>query len=160
MSNLSSKIIDFQENIERGNVQVINFRPYYESARNSDLTAFELLKTKLEKILSDRIAGGKGAKLIVFADAACCLTENKEFDKSRMLENWWQETHNEWTRKDQKITVVCPHPSRVLVNENLNVKVNISEAHDVTIDLDSYMLENSPLYEAKNGRSIQVLIGV
>ncbi len=32
VSNLSNKISDYDTNIKEGNLQIINFRPYYESA--------------------------------------------------------------------------------------------------------------------------------
>jgi hypothetical protein len=39
ISNLSTKIKNYQEHLDNNNLQIINFRPYYESAlgRNRDI---------------------------------------------------------------------------------------------------------------------------
>ena len=38
ISNLSSKVDNYKENIESGELQIINFKPYYESALNVNLS--------------------------------------------------------------------------------------------------------------------------
>ncbi|HJR85322.1 MAG TPA: response regulator [Nitrososphaeraceae archaeon] len=78
-------------------------------------------------------------KIIVYADAACCLTEHKEFHESTALEIWWQQTHDEWINNNKKITVICPHPAKIL-REELNVKWNIADGHDVMIFLNSHLV--------------------
>jgi len=48
--NLSSKIYNYKENIESGELQiVVNFKPYYESAVHGDLSPFNKLKVELKK---------------------------------------------------------------------------------------------------------------
>jgi hypothetical protein len=44
---LSSKIDNYKENIENGELQIVNFKPYYESALHGDLSPFKKLKTEL-----------------------------------------------------------------------------------------------------------------
>ena len=41
ISNLSSKIDNYKENIENGELQIVNFKPYYESALHGDLSPFK-----------------------------------------------------------------------------------------------------------------------
>lgn len=137
VSNLSSKIIDFETNIENGNLQFIDFKGFYDSASESNLSPFVKLQHRLETVLKDRIASGKGDKIIVFADAACCLTENRKFEESNGLETWWQHTHSQWISNDNKITVICPHPAQVL-REELEVKWRIADVHDIMIFLNSH----------------------
>ena len=73
ISNLSSKIDNYKENIESGELQIVNFKPYYESALHGDLSPFKKLKKELEKTQLQRISEGKKDAILAFADAACTL---------------------------------------------------------------------------------------
>lgn len=145
VERLSSRIIDYDFNIKNGNIQFIDFKPFYEAALVSNISPFVHLKDKLESTLQDRVADGKEEKIIVFADAACCLTENKKFNESVQLENWWVNTHDEWINNDRNITVICPHPAQSL-REELEVKWQIADVHDVMVSLNSH-LAGGPLKE-------------
>jgi hypothetical protein len=57
--NLSSKIYNYKENIESGELKIVNFKPYYESALHGNLSTFKKLKTELEKTQRQRISEGK-----------------------------------------------------------------------------------------------------
>jgi CheY-like chemotaxis protein len=141
ISNLSNKIKNYQEHVENNNLQIINFRPYYESALGRNLVLFENLKSNLEKLVRDLIVKGKKDKIIVFADAACCLCENRSFGESEILEKWWQEVHNEWVKNNYNITVICPHPQLMLQKEQ-NTKSKIANLHDIILDLNNYDLDH------------------
>ena len=140
-SNLSTKIKNYQEHLDNNNLQIINFRPYYESALGRNLVLFENLKSNLEKLLRDLVVKGKKDKIIVFADAACCLCENRSFGESEILEKWWQEVHNEWVKNNYHITVICPHPHLMLQREQ-DTKSKIANLHDLMLDLNNYDLDN------------------
>ena len=51
ISNLSSKIDNYKENIESGELQIVDFKPYYESALHGDLSTFNKLKVELRKTI-------------------------------------------------------------------------------------------------------------
>ena len=140
-SNLSTKIKNYQEHLDNNNLQIINFRPYYESALGRNLVLFENLKSNLEKLLRDLVVKGKKDKIIVFADAACCLCENRSFGESEILEKWWQQVHNEWVKNNYHITVICPHPHLILQREQ-DTKSKIANLHDLMLDLNNYDLDN------------------
>ena len=89
--NLSSRIKNYQKHIDDNNLQFINFLPYYESALSGNLVLFDNLKANLEKLLRDLVVKGKKDEIIVFADAACCLCENRSFGESEILENGGRE---------------------------------------------------------------------
>src|SRR5918995_3164779 len=55
ISNLSSKIDNYKENIENGELQIVNFKPYYESALHGDLSPFNKLKVEWGKLTSEYI---------------------------------------------------------------------------------------------------------
>jgi CheY-like chemotaxis protein len=137
IERLSDRIKNCKENIGNKNLQIINFRPYVESALNGNLFPFEELKNNLEETINDLIVKGKKDKITVFADAACNLCEIKSFDKSEILEKWWQDVHDEWLRNNYHITVICPHPQLVLMNK-LDSKSRIMDTHDMLVDLNNY----------------------
>ena len=141
ITNLSSKIKNYQEHVDNNNLQIINFRPYYESALGRNLVLFENLKANLEKLLRDLVVKGKKDKIIVFADAACCMCENRSFGESEMLEKWWQQVHNEWVKNNYHITVICPHPHLILQREQ-DTKSKIANLHDLKLDLNNYDLDH------------------
>jgi CheY-like chemotaxis protein len=138
---LSAKIKNCQENISNKNLQIINFKPYFESALCGNLLLFEDLKTNLENMVYDLMMQGNKEGITVFADAACCLCESKSFEKSDILEKWWKDVHDEWLRNNYHITVICPHPELILKSK-LDSKSKISDSHDLMIDLNEYDLHH------------------
>jgi CheY-like chemotaxis protein len=158
IANLFTKIENYQSHIDNNNFQIINFKPYYESALTGNLVPFENLKANLEKLLRDRVVQGKENKIIVFADAACCLCENKSFDESEILEKWWQNVHNEWLKNNYHITVICPHPHIILEQSKFDSKSKISNLHDLMIDLNEYDLNQlHTSFGQKNGMGILIV---
>lgn len=141
IAKLSAKIKNFQENINNKNLQIINFSPHFESALSGNLRLFEDLKTNLENMVHDLMLQGRKVRITVFADAACCLCESKSFEKSEILEKWWQDVHDEWLRNNYHITVICPHPELILKNK-LGSKSKISDSHDLILDLNKYDLHH------------------
>ena len=136
ISNLSSNIDNYKKNIERDELRIVDFKPYYESALNVDFRPFKKLKKELEETLNQRKSEGKKDAILVFADAACFLSHNKHFDECEILEWWWNETTTEWRQNNQNITVVCPHPGLVLNNPLLpDTKGRLNGTHTITIDL-------------------------
>lgn len=154
-SSLASRVMDYEKNIKEGNLMLLDFKPFYDAAAVSDLSPFALLKDKLESILKNRISNGMYDKIMVYADAACCLTERREFNESKGLEIWWQQTHDEWIKNGKKITVICPHPANILRQE-LDVKWNIADGHDVMVCLNSHLEDSGRKKLDKN--NLRILI--
>ena len=89
------------------------------------------------KISCENKVRGDKLKITVFADAACCLCENKSFEDSEKLEKWWQDAHDEWVKNNYHITVICPHPQAILETEQ-NTRLKIANAHDIMITLNTH----------------------
>ncbi len=143
ISNLSTKIDNYKENIERDELRIVDFKPYYKSALNVDFRPFKKLRKELEETLNQRKSEGKKDAILVFADAACFLSHNKHFDESEILEWWWHQTTTEWRQNNQNITVICPHPGLVINNPLLaDTKGRLNETHTITIDLKQSTTEN------------------
>lgn len=160
ISNLSDKISNYEANIKAGNLKIINFRPYYESALDGEILPFKQLKSHLEDALLERRSNGKVDRIMVYADAACELSRNRKFTECEALEKWWNDAHKEWLEKDLDITVICPHPGYILKDKSAEDKRSIiGSCHSTTIDLDidySY-LSIRPL-KSVGPKSIKVLV--
>jgi hypothetical protein len=145
IESLSSRIINYEENIKNENLRFINSKPYYDSVLQGDLTIFEKLKSELEYILYKRLSEGKKDKILIVGDVACTLYETRNFKECIDLEKWWQDVNLEWKRNNKGITVVCPHPSYVFKENSLQDIMNkISNSHDASIDIeDQYSLHHS-----------------
>lgn len=137
MSSLSSQVPGYDEHARKGNIIVINFKPFYESALSGDFDPFTHLKVRLEKMLREYASAEKGDRMLVVADAADRLSCGGHFDRCVALESWWDRAHADWTASNQNITVVCPHPGHVLT-EQQPVLHRIGSSHSLTIDLQEH----------------------
>jgi len=138
IDNLSSRIINYEKNIQNENLKFINFKPYYEFALKGDLTLFEELKSELEYTLYKRLSEGKKDKILIFSDAACTLSENRHFKECIDLEKWPQDVHSDWIRNNKDITIVCPHPKYIFKEDSLqDIKNKLSSFHDNTINIEN-----------------------
>jgi CheY-like chemotaxis protein len=153
-SNISSRIKDYEENVKNGNLVILDFKPFFQSAQKGDLTPFLQLRAQLEGMLERRIAEGRGDRMMVFADAACTLSENKEFDECSALESWWHSVHKEWLGSKQNITVICPHPNGAL---DTHSKEKIGRVHSLTLHLRHFRSDQHEVKRATAGL-IRVLI--
>jgi CheY-like chemotaxis protein len=135
IDQISSRIENYSERIEKGDLVIIDFYPFYQSALAGDLGPFDGLKGRIEQMLSKRTMDGRGDKVLIFAEAAGALSEHHEFERSVNLEKWWNDVHLEWIRKRLNITVICPHPSDVLNSKHL-AKSHLADVHSVTLELD------------------------
>jgi len=144
LSRISSKITNYQVNIEKGNLVIIDFLPLYESAKASNLAPFKQLKVRIEQLLLKRISEGEGDKVLIFAEAAGFLSEHCYFNKSIDLESWWNDAHFDWLKNKQlNITIICPHPATVLNKEsNLYAKSQIGNVHSLMVELQECRLRN------------------
>ena len=144
LSRISSKITNYLENIEKGNLVIVDFLPFYESAKASNLAPFKQLKVRIEQLLRKRISEGEGDKVLIFAEAAGFLSEQCHFNESLDLESWWNDTYFDWLKNKQlNITIICPHPATVLNKEsNLYAKSQIGNVHSLVVELPKCRLRN------------------
>lgn len=144
LSRISSKIPNSLENIENGNLVIIDFLPFYESAKASNPAPFKQLKDRIEEVLRKRLSEGKDGKALIFAEAAGFLSEHCQFDKSIELESWWNNTHFEWLKNKLDIIVICPHPATVFNEEsNLSTKNEICDVHSLTLELQKCRIRSN-----------------
>jgi len=134
MTKVSSKITNYKENMDRGNLLVLSLEPFYKRALTGDLEPFKDFKALLEEVVKERTVAGRSEEVVVVADCADNLSKNKKFDECVYVERWWYGTHFEWQKNNLKITIICPHPKSVL-DKNLFVhhKQQISRQHSLTV---------------------------
>jgi CheY-like chemotaxis protein len=144
LSRISSNITNYQVNIEKGNLVVIDFLHFYESARASNLAPFKQLKVRIEELLRKRLSEGKGDTVLIFAEAAGFLSEHCHFNKSIDLESWWNDAYLDWLKNKQlNVTIICPHPATILNKEsNLYAKSQIGNVHSLMVELQKCRLRN------------------
>lgn len=150
LSRILSKIMDHKENINKGNLIIVNLKPFYDSALKEDLTLFEKLKIQILQELERR----NNKSVIIVADCADNLFQNQYFDQSELVESWWHRVYMEWIQQDQEkknnqfqhdITIVCPHLGKLLGMDPFNQhKYKIFDNHSITMGIEGHILNESP----------------
>jgi hypothetical protein len=135
ISEIESEIINYEENVNRGNLLTFDTRFFYNSVLAGNMEPFEELKMLLEEAIRERTASDKNDEVTFVSGIAGTLATNQKFDESINAEKWWQKTHSEWLRKGLKVTMICSHPSTVLdENEFMHYKQAMSSLHDIILD--------------------------
>ena len=135
ISERTSKIINYEDKVNQGNLLTLDLRPFYDSALAGDEQAFEELKVIIEAAINERTTSGKSHEVTIVSSIAGTLAANQKFKQCINVEKWGQNTHSEWSKKGLKVTTICPHPSPTLdKSELMHYKQAISSLHHVTLD--------------------------
>ena len=147
LSKISWQIKDYEQNIIKRNLIILNLKPFYDSSLAGDLTPFEEFYIQLQQELKHR--DGKNGVLIV-ADCADNLFRDKNFDQCNIVEKWWQDAYMKWLQQQEKtraqdqnhiINVICPHSGSLLSKHPLDQHKNqLSHNHSIIIDTAGYLL--------------------
>jgi hypothetical protein len=133
MSKMTSRIVNYEDDVNRGNLLTLDTRSFYNFALAGDLQPLEELKIMIEEAIEERIASEKNDEVIVVVGIAAGLARNQKFDESINTERWWQKTHSEWLQKGLKITIICPHSSAMLdKSQSVHYAQALSSLHDIT----------------------------
>jgi CheY-like chemotaxis protein len=141
LSNITSQITDYQENISMRNLLIIDLKPFYECALKGDLTPFKDLETELREELAKRRTADKNGVLII-ADCADNLFTNQLFNHCEMVENWWHHIYKKWLeeqhqqgKKRNHFTIICPYSSPLFSKNPFDQHLHqISHNHSIVID--------------------------
>jgi hypothetical protein len=86
---MASEIINYEDNVNRGNLLTLETRSFYNFALARNMQPFEELKIMLEDAIEERrIASDKSDEVIVVVGIAVELGENQKIDESINLEKW------------------------------------------------------------------------
>jgi archaellum biogenesis ATPase FlaH len=101
LKDISSRIINFEENVQNENLMLVDMAKYYIQAMMDNLQEFDNLKNKLvDKVRNDKKRNDKHIRLI--DDCSEFLFKNKHFEECVNLENWIHQKRFEGS-------VLCPY---------------------------------------------------
>jgi len=133
LENFSSQITNYQENIEKGNLIVIDLVPYYVNAMEGNLESFNKLKEEMI-FRANQDINRKDKHIRLTADCATLLLKNKHFEECINLEDWWHE-------KPFDGSYVCPYPKSLLDRYPFNAFLSrLIHNHDVIIDSNGKLI--------------------
>jgi KaiC/GvpD/RAD55 family RecA-like ATPase len=133
LENFSSQITNYQENIEKGNLIVIDLVPYYVNAMVGNLESFNKLKEEMI-FKANKDTNRKDKHIRLIADCATLLLKNKHFEECINLENWWHE-------KPFDGSYLCPYPKSLLDQYPFNTFLSrLIHNHDVIVDSNGKLI--------------------
>lgn len=123
---ISSRITDYEENVKRGNLMVVDFLPFYIAAIKGDLTPYKEIKKTLEEILKHK----KETKVRYVGDATGHLFKNGQFNECIMIESWWQ------NNRMPVVTTLCLFQKSLTDVSPFNQHKNrVIRTHDISLNL-------------------------
>jgi len=142
IEKFSSLITDFEENVEVGNLLVVDLASYYISAMIGDMKPFEEAKKLFEE--KGRQRADKHVRFV--GDGTGLLFKNRHFDECAMVEQWWNNggtmVEQWWQDKPFEGSYVCPFSRMLLENfpHDLHAKRAVMATHDIIINISSMPL--------------------
>lgn len=122
MKKLSKMIIDYEENVSKNNLVMLDLTPYLDSILNDDFTPFkDLKKSILEKVKE------RSDKHVRFSgDLVSFLFKNKHFARCFLLEEWWQSN-------PLRGTTLCSYQNSVFNKGSHKNRERVLHTHDVIV---------------------------
>jgi hypothetical protein len=164
LRKISLQINNYNENINKRNLLIVNLKPFYDSALAGDLAPFEDFKMQLlQELKKDGNKDHKG--VLIVADCADYLSRSMHFEKCIRVEKWWQDVYEEWVQGQQaqqhnySINIICPHPGYILNRHPFDqYKKQIFHNHSITIDTcDCIFADYTSTYNKQNTQQPAVI---
>lgn len=133
MENFSSRIVNYQENLENGNLKLVDLTTYYVNAMVSNLESFDKLKEEIISFIKrDKNRINKHVR--VTEDCATLLLKNKHLEQCILV--------NEWCRRNPlEGSYVCPYPKSSLNQFPYNAYISrILHDRDIIIDSNGKLI--------------------
>ena len=133
IEKVSSLIKNYRENVEKGNLLVVDLAPYYISAMMGDMKPFDGAK----KLFAEKVKERADKHVRFVGDGTGFLFKNRHFDECAMVEQWWQE-------KPFEGSYVCPYPKSSLETDpnEYHARHAVMVTHDVVIDISGTPLKD------------------
>lgn len=130
VKKIASRIVDYEKNVQNGNLLVANLAPVYVAAVCGDLSPYKELAAQLGEMTKDR----KDKHVRLVADCATFMFKNRHFDECTVLEAWGQE-------KPIFGSYVCPYPKSLFDSYPFDYqKLRIMANHDVAVDAAGHII--------------------
>ena len=130
LERFSKLITNCKENLNNGNLLIVDLASFYISALLGDMQPFEEAK----KMFVEKAKGRKNKHVRFYGDCTGFLFKNNHFDECTIVEEWWQQ---------QKLfdgTCLCSFPKQFFSNalpHELYAKRTIVDTHDIVVDDDN-----------------------
>lgn len=140
-----SESIDYEENMNRGNLLTFDTGTFYNFALAGDLQPFEELKVLIEEAIEEKQILSKKKEVneeevivVVVVGVAAELNRNEKFDECIKVEEWWQKTNSEWLHKGLKVSIICPHLiPKLNKDEFTHYRQVIASLHEIVVESGS-----------------------
>jgi hypothetical protein len=133
IDNFAKSIVNFRENVDQGNLLIVDLAPLYIAALVDDMKPFEDAK----KLFADRAKGRTNDHIRFVGDGTGFLFKNMHIDECAAVEQWWHQ-------KPFNGSYVCPF-SKDSINSHphsIHAKRVIFANHDVAVDASSHNEHN------------------
>ena len=133
LENFSSQIINYQENVEKGNLVIVDLVSYYVNAMVGNLEYYDKLKEELISI-SQRIKNRTDKCMRLTGDCATLLLKNKHLEECILVEEWWHQNSIEGF-------ILCPYPRSLLDQFPINAYISrLIHDHDIIVDSNGKLI--------------------
>ncbi len=133
LENFSSQIINYQENVEKGNLVIVDLVSYYVNAMVGNLESYDKLKEELINI-SHRIKNRTDKCMRLTGDCATLLLKNKHLEECILVEEWWHQNPIEGF-------ILCPYPRSLLDKFPINAYISrLIHDHDIIVDSNGKLI--------------------
>jgi hypothetical protein len=127
LENLSSQIFNYYENIESGNLKLVDLASYYVNAMVGDLESFDNLKKEIIDII-EQDKNRVDEHVRVTEDCATMLFKNKRLHPCMLVKEWCR-------RNPLEGSYLCPYPRSLLNQFPYNNYISrIFHDQDIIID--------------------------
>lgn len=120
-----TKLIDnYEGNVMKGNLTIIDFAPFYVAAMSRNLEPFEQAGRQIKELVKER----KIKNVRFVGDCADFLFKNKHFDECMRLEEWGQTEPFEGC-------YLCPYPKELIDKYPYDLhRFRVQANHDIVAD--------------------------
>lgn len=126
---LSSRIADYEENVKKGNLLIVDFAPFYIAALSEDLSPYKQVQMQLEQMFRDK----KDLRVRYVGDATGLLFKNRHFDECMMVEEWWQKT------RMAAVTTLCLFQKSLIDTDPFNYqRMRVFLHHDMVLNVNGH----------------------
>ena len=134
IENFSTLIDNYKENVEKGNLLIVDLAPFYIASLVGDMKPFEDAK----KLFAENVKERAEKHIRFVGDGTGFLFKNRHFDECAMLEEWWQD-------KPFEGSYVCLFSKQSFNSYPYGMYSNraIIGTHDIVIDASDIIISNS-----------------
>ncbi|MDF0682342.1 MAG: MEDS domain-containing protein [Candidatus Nitrosocosmicus sp.] len=135
LENFSLQITNYKENLEKGNLKIVDLASYYVNVMINNLEPFDALKEEIVTIAArDKNRIDKYIRLT--GDCATLLFKNKHFENCISVEEWRYQNPLQGS-------YLCPYPRSLLKKFPFNAYVSrLVDNHDIIIDSNGKLIQS------------------